>query len=158
MKEKLEILMADTGLRVGEIAAKLGVKAPVISHILSGRNQPNFVLTSKIISTFKEYNPYWWLGTSDVKLVTAPTPSSTMQSQSNSNIGVDSSSSNFNQSSSSNSQIEKQPTAREPQLFDSLPDATISAVATTHHDATQVERIVVFYSDNSFESFTPRKK
>ena len=47
MKEKLEILMADTGLRVGEIAAKLGVKAPVISHILSGRNQPNFTLTAK---------------------------------------------------------------------------------------------------------------
>ena len=68
MKEKLEILMADTGLRVGEIAMKLSVKAPVISHILSGRNQPNFALTAKIISTFNQYNPYWWLGSSEIKL------------------------------------------------------------------------------------------
>lgn len=67
MREKIEILMSDTSLRVGEIAERLGVKPAVISHILKGRNQPNFVLTGKIISTFKEYNPYWWLGFSDVK-------------------------------------------------------------------------------------------
>ena len=76
MKEKLAILMEDTGLRVGEVAAKLDVKAPVISHILSGRNQPSFALTSKIISTFRQYNPYWWLGTSEIKLASS-TPSST---------------------------------------------------------------------------------
>ena len=109
MKEKLEILMADTGLRVGEIAAKLGVKAPVISHILSGRNQPNFALTSKIISTFNQYNPYWWLGTSEESSLFSST--------------------------------------NEPPLEDLLPTKPSS----------QIERVVIFYKDHSFESFTPRK-
>ena len=65
MKEKLEYLMADTGLRVGEIADKIGVKTPVISHLLKGRNKPNFVLTGKIIAAFPNYSPLWWLGLSN---------------------------------------------------------------------------------------------
>lgn len=146
MREKLEILMADTGLRVGEIAAKLGVKAPVISHILSGRNQPNFVLTSKIISTFKEYNPYWWLGTSDVKLVTAAAPSSTTKEIST----LKEENSSFSAASSAAT------TPPELGLFDSL--ATTPSNHTPQKSRDDIERVIVIYSDNSFESFAPRKR
>lgn len=142
MKEKLEILMADTGLRVGEIATKLGVKAPVISHILSGRNQPNFTLTSKIISTFKEYNPYWWLGTSDVKLAIAPssTPSAAESQQKSKSQDV--------------------PISVEtlPSLFDSEDEVVTESRSTQQpNPSSKIERVIVVYSDNSFECFTPRK-
>lgn len=136
MREKLEILMADTGLRVGEIAAKLGVKAPVISHILAGRNQPNFNLTAKIVSTFNQYNPYWWLGTSDVKLaINNPIPQQVEQ------------------------QTERVDTQELPftstEQFEEF--ATPQASGTVTASSSTIERIVVFYTDKSFECFTPRK-
>ena len=144
MKAKLEILMADTGLRVGEIAAKLGVKAPVISHILSGRNQPNFALTAKIISTFNQYNPYWWLGTSDVKLaIDNSTPSTKDDSQ------------NFSAAAtlSSESEVESDVAS----LFGQAGDNSAFKDALPSRPSSQIERVVIFYKDHSFESFTPRK-
>ena len=143
MKAKLEILMADTGLRVGEIAAKLGVKAPVISHILSGRNQPNFALTAKIISTFNQYNPYWWLGTSDVKLaIDNSTPSTKDDSQ---NFSVANSSSEF--------EVESDVAS----LFGQVGDNSAFEDVLPSRPSSQIERVVIFYKDRSFESFTPRK-
>ena len=143
MKEKLEILMADTGLRVGEIAAKLGVKAPVISHIRSGRNQPNFALTSKIISTFNQYNPYWWLGTSDKKLALDSSAPSTKDE--NSILSIFDASTSESESKSEESSLFS--STNEPPLEDLLPTKPSS----------QIERVVIFYKDHSFESFTPRK-
>ena len=146
MKAKLEILMADTGLRVGEIAAKLGVKAPVISHILSGRNQPNFALTAKIISTFNQYNPYWWLGTSDVKLaIDNSTPSAKDESQ------------NFPTAASSPSSSELEPESDVTSLFGQASDNSTCEGAFPSQASSQIERVVIFYKDHSFESFSPRK-
>ena len=144
MKAKLEILMADTGLRVGEIAAKLGVKAPVISHILSGRNQPNFALTAKIVSTFNQYNPYWWLGCSDVKLaIDNSTPSSKDESQ------------NFSPTESSASEPKASPELSS--IFGTASSAPIFEKTTQSRPSSEIERVIVIYLDQSFESFTPRK-
>ena len=143
MKEKLAILMEDTGLRVGELAAKLDVKAPVISHILSGRNQPSFALTSKIISTFRQYNPYWWLGTSEIKL-TSSTPSST---DGDLKIFQDDEVAKKNLTTT---------TSESPTLFENFEVAS-STPSLPLTPKAEVERVIVIYSDKSFETFTPRK-
>lgn len=138
MKEKIEILMSDTSLRVGEIAEKLGVKPAVISHILKGRNQPNFVLTGKIISTFKEYNPYWWLGCSDIKFTKDLGSAPSVESSSEKKFE-----SHFSHTSS-----------QAPTLFD-MPNENVEIPVTK--SSSQVERVIVIYSDKSFETFTPKK-
>lgn len=143
MKEKLEILMADTGLRVGEIAMKLGVKAPVISHILSGRNQPNFALTAKIISTFNQYNPYWWLGSSEIKLAIDSSAPSVKDENQNSN-------------SSDSSALEQNEESAISSLF-SQANSSSSEMAAPSRPSSEIERIVIFYKDHSFESFTPKR-
>ena len=141
MKEKIEILMSDTSLRVGEIAEKLGVKPAVISHILKGRNQPNFVLTGKIISTFKEYNPYWWLGTSDVKFATdvnsTPSTSSEVAQKNSSSL------------------FDKNPISTTQTLFDALPSKGQSD--SLPQLQSEIEQVIIIYKDKSFESFTPKK-
>lgn len=143
MKEKLEILMADTGLRVGEIAMKLGVKAPVISHILSGRNQPNFALTAKIISTFNQYNPYWWLGSSEIKLAIDSSAPSVKDKNQNSN-------------SSDSSALEQNEESAISSLFGQVNSSSTEASAPSR-PSSEIERIVIFYKDHSFESFTPKR-
>lgn len=143
MKEKLEILMADTGLRVGEIAMKLGVKAPVISHILSGRNQPNFALTAKIISTFNQYNPYWWLGSSEIKLAIDSSAPSVKDENQNSN-------------SSDSSALEQNEESAISSLFSQV-NSSSSEMAAPSRPSSEIERVVIFYKDHSFESFTPKR-
>ena len=143
MKEKLEILMADTGLRVGEIAMKLGVKAPVISHILSGRNQPNFALTAKIISTFNQYNPYWWLGSSGIKLAIDSSAPSVKDENQNSN-------------SSDSSALEQNEESAISSLFSQANSSSTEASAPSR-PSSEIERVVIFYKDHSFESFTPKR-
>ncbi|MBQ5353908.1 MAG: helix-turn-helix transcriptional regulator [Alistipes sp.] len=144
MREKLAILMEDTGLRVGELAAKLDVKAPVISHILSGRNQPSFALTSKIISTFRQYNPYWWLGSSEIKLVSSST-TPPMANENLSSSQIESPEKNFPNLKNGSSSL-----ADNSEFTESLPILTEKA-------KSEVERVIVIYSDQSFETFTPRK-
>lgn len=144
MREKLAILMEDTGLRVGELAAKLDVKAPVISHILSGRNQPSFALTSKIISTFRQYNPYWWLGSSEIKLVSSTT-TPPMANENLSSSQIESQEKNFPNLKNGSSSL-----ADNSEFTESLPILTEKA-------KSEVERVIVIYSDQSFETFTPRK-
>lgn len=139
MREKIEILMSDTSLRVGEIAERLGVKPAVISHILKGRNQPNFVLTGKIISTFKEYNPYWWLGFSDVKFA-ADLNSAPSVEKCDDKI--------FENISSTSSNVAT------PSLFD-MPKERGCEISTK--SSAEIERVIVIYSDKSFETFTPKK-
>ena len=140
MKEKLEYLMNHTGLRVGEIADKLGVKTPVISHLLKGRNKPNFILTGKIIATFTEFSPLWWLGLSDdpfaqnsnssaPKNLHTPTPTSEV----NSSTQIDSA---------------------EQTLFNTFESL---APMLPSRPTSEIERVIIFYKDNSFESFTPKK-
>ena len=143
MKEKLEYLMNQTGLRVGQIAAMVGVKPPVISHLLVGRNMPNFKLTAKIIEVFSDYSPLWWLGLSDdpnatFTTVKCPTTPEQMEEKKS--------------SAPTSSKVVDQT------LFEMIDTSTTSTERTaTTHASSEIERVIVIYSDKSFESFTPKK-
>ncbi|MBQ9137923.1 MAG: helix-turn-helix transcriptional regulator [Alistipes sp.] len=148
MKAKLEYLMANSGLRASQIAAMLGVKAPVLSHILSGRNQPNFSLTRKIIATFTDYSPLWWLGISDDPNATScPTaaPSSDSSASSESELSNRATTPNLTTPTKSDA----------PSLFESA--AATAPMVTTSQPHSEIERVIVFYRDKSFETFTPKK-
>ena len=142
MKEKLEYLMNQTGLRVGQIAAMVGVKPPVISHLLVGRNMPNFKLTAKIIEVFSDYSPLWWLGLSDDPNATfATVKDPTLQTQMEEKQSITPTSSK----------------AGEQTLFEMIDSSTPTKSIASARTSSEVERVIVIYSDKSFESFTPKK-
>lgn len=142
MKEKLEYLMNQTGLRVGQIAAMVGVKPPVISHLLVGRNMPNFKLTAKIIEVFSDYSPLWWLGLSDDPNATfATVKDQSLQTQ-------------MEEKQSTTSTSSK---AGDQTLFEMIDSSTPTKSTASARTSAEVERVIVIYSDKSFESFTPKK-
>lgn len=59
MKEKLEILCAKYNLTASSLAKVLGVEASAISHIRSGRNKPSYDFVVKILRAFPDINPDW---------------------------------------------------------------------------------------------------
>lgn len=61
MREKLLNLMKSEGLKPSQLAEILEVNPAGISHILAGRNKPGFDLLQKILRRFPRVNPDWLL-------------------------------------------------------------------------------------------------
>lgn len=137
MEQRLKILMENENLTVGKLADMLGVKPAGISHILKGRNNPNFELTAKIVSTFKRYNPYWLLGYSEQIFKT---------DEPNNNDPSDQNPSPISQTST-NTSTSAQPST--PSLFDAPIGGSLQR--------NDIDRIIVVYSDKTFEAFTPKR-
>lgn len=142
MEQRLKILMENENLTVGKLAEMLGVKPAGISHILKGRNNPNFELTAKIVSTFKRYNPYWLLGYSEqiFNSEEQPTNNSSEQGQ---------------QQKPSTTPKQSMPTTSalsqsiQSSLFDSPHGGSIQR--------GDIDRVIIVYQDKTFEAFTPKQ-
>lgn len=59
MKERLLIFLDKEGLTALKFAELMEVQPSSISHLLSGRNNPNFDFISKMIKRFPRLNPDW---------------------------------------------------------------------------------------------------
>lgn len=59
MNSRLEQLMRAENLSSAKLAEILGVQPSSISHLLSGRNNPNFDFISKLLLMFPSINPHW---------------------------------------------------------------------------------------------------
>ena len=149
MKEKLRILMQNEKLTASRLADILEIKPAGVSHILSGRNNPSFELICKIVNRFPQINPYWLLGDSEQIYNLSATESTQVDVQNGASVGGAVVGDLFDiaeSSASQNSTRSDEGTAK--------PMAEISRIVDS---STDIEKIVVFYADKSFESFTPRK-
>ena len=59
MKEKLQLLMNRLQLKPGQFARTLEVNPAIISHILAERNKPGVDLLQKILDKFPQVSPDW---------------------------------------------------------------------------------------------------
>lgn len=150
MKEKLEIIRRTEHMNASELAKKLGVEASAISHIKSGRNKPSFDFVVKILAAFPHINPDWllldrgsYLRSDADALPTALTQSETSDENDLLLGGT---------------------------LFSDVENIEISEVNSKDKNdidsifpipqkgGKTVERIIVLYSDKSFESYNPTSR
>lgn len=158
MKEKLLDLMKREGLKPSQLAEMLGINPAGISHILAGRNKPGFDLLQKILRRFPQINPDWLLLDSaqmyrdeytDSTKVSAPTPASQLPIDD----GL------FG------------PTVPEPVAPKAARQEPETSGTSIQSEAAQfpanlpvsrtgasVQRVVLFYDDQTFESFSPTKR
>lgn len=150
MKEKLEFIRQKEQMNASELAKKLGVEASAISHIKSGRNKPSFDFVVKILAAFPHINPDWLLldrgpySRAEVSDAMLPV-----------NVAADV------------AREDKLSPAGEVSLFDAAENiASSQGVQSTQNceefnfplpqrSGKIVERIIVLYSDKSFESYNP---
>lgn len=150
MREKLLKLMKYEKLSSSRLAEILEIQPSSISHILSGRNKPSFDFLVKILRRFPTLNPDWLLLDSDQMYrqsdesaalkdnqVIEPISTSTIQAGSSEHRQNNSS----NDSSVANNNSTKRTTPTE------LPFTNNQNVNKT------IERVIVLYSDKSFEAF-----
>lgn len=59
MKDRISELIEHLGFSQAQFADQIGVKRSIISHILTGRNNPSLEVVMKILSTYKQLSPDW---------------------------------------------------------------------------------------------------
>lgn len=144
MQQKLRDFMTSEGLKSGQLAEMLGINPAGISHILAGRNKPGFDLLQKILRRFPRLNPDWLL------LDEGPMYRS-----------------DYNETLNTPVTSQEQPLVpieKPNELFDvvsrderqtsAVPNG-IASMAPTR--SGRIARVVIFYDDHTFESFTPNK-
>lgn len=148
MQQKLRDLMTSEHLKSGQLAEALGINPAGISHILAGRNKPSFELLQKILRRFPQINPDWLLldkGSmyrEEPSDATEPTtqPMAAPEPERTSSAAI-------------TSLFEAEPTT---------PNAATPSVASVAQSLAvkssgRIARVVIFYDDQTFESFTPNK-
>ena len=143
MKEKLEFLLKNKALTATSFARLLDVQPSSISHILSGRNKPSFDFVVKILKAFPDLNPDWLLLDSDqvFRSDAVPTPATPVgfpDEQPSSDVSLFSV-----EAPAQISANEREQKNDRPNLF-----------TPPCNGGKKVERIIVLYSDRSFESYT----
>ena len=122
-KERIEQVIKSLGLSARQFAEQIRVQPGTISNMMSGRNNPSYDVIKRIMQRYPTLNPEWLIVGKGEMWRTVP--------------------------------------GFEAELFDRLPPAgTTPLVATAKEEpqvtaasSKQISRIVVYYTDNTYEEF-----
>ena len=161
MKDRIIQIMTSEGLMPSRFAEEIGIQRAAMSHITSGRNNPSLDVVTKILERFPSINPNWLLfGAGDMKSNENPNNSSRISFSSP--TSSDNSPSLFANPSDIRTQKEKKPEYR-TDLRDTPPLQTVQqfekkTIITDRAPSKKIEKITIFYSDNTYEVFIPEKQ
>lgn len=144
MKEKLLELMKSEDLRPGQLAEMLGVNPAGISHILAGRNKPGFDLLQKILNRFPQINPDWLI------MDKGPMYREDFAAAGNTTATSEEGTEDL---FSNRTTTRCEGNAPRPTIGGGIMAADFLPAASTCHG--KVRKIVIFYEDGTFESFSP---
>lgn len=144
MKEKLEFLLRNKNHTATSLARLLDIQPSGLSHILSGRNKPSFDLVVKILRAFPDINPDWLLLDGKEVYRSELSPISGIDKFSDSDHPTSDTVANdsFGGENSEGENIEKN---EQNQIF-----------RQPINRDKKVERIIVLYTDHSFDSYSER--
>lgn len=149
MREKLLKLMKSEKLSSSRLAEILEIQPSSISHILSGRNKPSYDFLVKILRRFPTLNPDWLLldaeqmYRSNEELDRRINDTNTQSSQTTGSA----------EKMIVNSNSALNPKNESSQNSTNRPVENIAAVTNIATDGRTIERVIVLYTDKSFEAY-----
>lgn len=147
MKERILKVMEKEGLVPSRFAEAIGIQRSAMSHIISGRNNPSLDVLTKILNTY-DYLSTDWLMFGKGSMYKAEKAS--FQT------------SLFDEPEINPPTIQVEPEYRreigveKPVFIPKQPEA--ERIIYQERPSKNVSKIMIFYSDNTFETFTPEKK
>ncbi len=142
MKERIIKFLTHENLTGTRFADEIGVQRSSVSHILSGRNNPSFEFIQKILSRYKNINSEWLImgigsmykKPEQMDLFASPMP--------------------FTNKIQPASALQKSNEILTPPEGDKKNQ---SDIITEIIPSRKVEKILLFYTDKTFDEFTPGK-
>ncbi|EDM44579.1 putative DNA-binding protein [unidentified eubacterium SCB49] len=131
--KRIEKILSYYGISATAFAVAISFNRSTISHILSGRNKPSLEFVLKIVETYPEVELYWLLNGK------GSFPPSEI---SNKNI----------------SEVKKEPLVKNitsPIQEETIVNTTQQTDTSPRANNSNIDRIVIFYSDGSFKEYLP---
>ncbi len=150
--KRIEIILDFYSLNASTFADKIGVQRSSISHLLSGRNKPSLDFVLKIMDVFPEVDLYWILngkGTfpkSEIENVVNKVPPTPRFSNPIVETKIEKQTDLFSEDTSNvNNLLEE----NRPNLISN------SKISSINKNEGEIERIVIFYSNGTFKTYSP---
>lgn len=150
INDRIRILLHFKKLTATQLAEILDVQRSGISHVLSGRNKPSLDFVMKIVQAFPDVSYDWLIsGKGDLSesekrqkeeentIVTPEKDTNVTNRESDTDTDV------------THSEMDNTPDRSSSQLTDN------QSKKSEQKSVRTIEKVVVFYSDNTFEEFTP---
>lgn len=141
MKDRLQQIMDREGMTPGRFADSIGIQRSALSHILNGRNNPSLDVLMKVLNRFE------YLATDWLMFGSGPM----FKHQQNNEYDPDSEHEMYHERSATSLQPSGNASQTTASEDSSLKEIVIKDVAKER----TVSRIMIFYSDNTFENFVP---
>ena len=140
LSEKIKQILLQKNITPSIFADEIGIQRSSISHILAGRNKPSLDIVQKIIKRFPDLGLNWILDEEELPEIAADTKPS-----------ISSTKTPFSTPKARNTAA---PDLIEKKQVQSNPVQQIlnQPVKTANADKT-VERVLIFYSDGTFQEF-----
>ncbi|MFA6736400.1 MAG: helix-turn-helix domain-containing protein [Saccharofermentanales bacterium] len=150
MKDRIKIIMENENLTPAKFADRLQINRAIVSHILNGRNNPSLDVVTRILTEMNYINPEWLLnGTGSIYKEGVDSDSIPKE--------PDLFSQNVLNPDKESEEIEKPKEMAVNKMtnhFQSPVNMLVGAEKTADRNITQ---IIIYYSDNTFETFIPHK-
>lgn len=151
---RIKEIIEQNDLSASNFAEKLGVQRATISHLLSGRNKPSLDFILKINNTFPEVNLYWLLNGTGNYLKSDQRP---LRKENQNPIDTPTlpQENLFSESEKTNEVIQEIDSSNTNETIHNI--ASISQnidSSPKNNSAKKLERIILLYTDGSFESYT----
>ncbi|MDD6209317.1 MAG: helix-turn-helix transcriptional regulator [Bacteroidales bacterium] len=147
MKERIIKIMEKEQMTPSKFAEEIGIQRSALSHILSGRNKASLDVLMKILARFDYLNTDWLLfgkGSMFRPDKVAFQPQLFDETEKFAVVGTD------EPEYSKENELKKIPS--EPNIIDK------EAIKLHYMPSRNVSKILLFYSDNTFETFVPQKE
>ena len=149
MKERIRVILEKENLTAKQFASLTDMQVSNVSHLLSGRSNPSLDSTQKILTAFPSLNPEWLLfGKQPMykheKLVQYDLFGQPIKNEAN-----------F-QTSASLSPVTMPEIESKPSVNQQIVHDVVVKEVVKEMPAKKIQRIVVYYSDNTFEEFSTK--
>lgn len=145
MKDRILAVMEHEGLTPSKFAEAIGIQRSAMSHIISGRNNPSLDVLIKILERFTYVDSDWLLfGKGEMMRE---------HMQTNPDLFTN---------TTINPSIVQEPSEYRKEIrvetpVNTIKQPVIEQIVLPEKNNRNVSKIMIFYSDNTFETFTPEK-
>ncbi|NLZ94654.1 MAG: helix-turn-helix transcriptional regulator [Bacteroidales bacterium] len=147
MKDRIKKIMDNEDLSAARFADRLEINRAVVSHILNGRNNPSLDVVTKILSEMNFINPEWLLqGVGSMY----KDGYSTKEENDRSLFGTEAI--NEGEYTDEAKYVEEKRLKNVEKADNTADKEDVPSVLSSDR---KVRQIIVYYNDNTFETFTP---
>ncbi len=154
INDKIKQVLTLKNLSPSHFADDIGVQRSSISHILSGRNRPSLDLIQKIVRRFPEFTYDWFLE-GNLTIQDSSTVNKEIEKNSRLFTPVNLSSPTPSLPDSATPTATTLTTTTSEALRSTDDNKPISPESTLAIPSPTVERVLIFYSDGTFQDYKP---